>query len=144
MITDNIINLIKKHEGLNLSVYKDTLGVSTVGYGHALHYDESFSNSITQEEADSLLLSDLKCAAVDALSLFPNISELCEARQAVLVDMCYNLGREKLSHFVNMIAAVLDEKWTQAAWEMRSSKWFSQVGDRGLEDWNMMISGDFQ
>lgn len=143
MITDKTIALVKKHEGCCLTPYADTMGYNTIGVGHLVHQDEEFG-TITQEEADSLLLSDLKCAAADALSLFPKMDGICEARQAVLIDMAFNLGKEKLSCFHNMIAAVNDEKWTQAAWEMRNSKWFTEVGDRGKEDWEMMVTGEFQ
>ena len=32
----NLVDVIKKHEGCRLDMYKDTVGVWTIGYGHNL------------------------------------------------------------------------------------------------------------
>jgi lysozyme len=143
MITQNIIDLIKKHEGLCLEPYKDTLGCRTIGYGHLIKPSEDFT-TITPDDADSILRIDLQTAYDDACSLFPNIDGICEARKAVLIDLSFNLGKEKLSHFHNFIAAVIAEKFVAAAYELRNSLWFGQVGNRGEEDRLIMLTGEFQ
>jgi len=144
MITPNIIALIKKHEGCSLVPYSDSMGFSTIGFGHLCRQDEDFSNGITQDQADLMCLADISTAYGDALSLFPKMDGICEARQAVLVDIAFNLGRQKLSHFVNFIAAVIAERWVQAAYELRNSLWYNQVGDRGIEDRLIILTGEFQ
>ena len=142
MITPQTIALVKKHEGLRLTAYDDTDGLKTIGWGHLIKPNEDYS-TITLEQAESLLTSDLSQAESDAKSLFDNFDDLCEARQAVLIDMSFNLGREKLSHFHDMIAAVNDSNWTGAAYSMRQSLWYGQVKDRGIEDWHMILTGEF-
>lgn len=42
--------------------YKDSEGFLTVGYGHLILQDESFTNGITEAEADELLEKDIQIA----------------------------------------------------------------------------------
>lgn len=144
MITNNIIGLIKRHEGLRLSTYEDTFGVPTIGYGHALKEGESYPDGIDQTKADTLLLADLAIAYNDAKSLVPKMDTFCEARQAVLIDLALNLGRHKLTKFVHFLEACNAEKWTMASYELFNSEWFSQVGERGIEDRAIMLTGEWQ
>lgn len=142
MITPQIIALVKKHEGFDLNAYDDTDGLKTIGWGHLIKPNEDYS-TITLEQAESLLLNDLNQAEGDAKSLFDNFDVLCDARQAALIDMAFNLGRDKLAHFHDMIAAVNDNNWPSAAYAMRQSLWYGQVKGRGIEDWHMILTGDF-
>ena len=50
----NLIDTIKKHEGCRLDMYKDTVGIWTIGYGHNLE------EGIDQETADFILARDLE------------------------------------------------------------------------------------
>lgn len=53
------INLIKKFEGLELKSYKCSAGKLTIGYGHVILPNESFTQ-ITETQALDLLRSDIK------------------------------------------------------------------------------------
>ena len=55
---------------------------------------------------------------------------MSDVRQAVLIDMCYNLGYSGLMKFKNMIKAFADGNFERAAIEMEDSRWYKQVGDR--------------
>lgn len=57
-VSENGIALIKKFEGCKLKAYKDSAGVLTIGYGHTKNVKSG--QTITQEEADALLLEDLE------------------------------------------------------------------------------------
>jgi lysozyme len=48
--------MIESFEGLRLEAYQDSVGVWTIGYGHTPSYPDQ---SITKEQADSLMASDL-------------------------------------------------------------------------------------
>lgn len=56
--SQNGINLIKKFERCRLTAYKCPAGVWTIGYGHTDNVKKG--QTITQEQADSYLKSDLK------------------------------------------------------------------------------------
>ncbi len=51
------IALIKKFEGCELTAYQDAVDVWTIGYGHTKGVKEG--DSITKEEADSMLMHEL-------------------------------------------------------------------------------------
>lgn len=49
---------IKGNEGLVLSIYKDTLGFRTVGYGHLIQPSEVIPEQITLAQAEMLFEAD--------------------------------------------------------------------------------------
>jgi GH24 family phage-related lysozyme (muramidase) len=148
---------IVKHEGSKTKVYLDTEGHPTVGVGFNLDRPgakakiealglsfaqvKSGKQELTQEQITKLLEDDLDVAIRDAKSLFPNFGDLSDVRQRVLVDMTFNLGKGKLAGFKNMIAAVKAKDFARAADEMKSSKWYKQVGQRGKTLEAMMRTG---
>ena len=54
------LSLTKQFEGLRLTAYQDVAGVWTIGYGHT--GDVHPGQTITNEQADALLLSDMAVA----------------------------------------------------------------------------------
>ena len=56
------LELIKKPEGLRLSVLADIAGFYTVGYGNKLQCGESFPSGVTESQATALLLADVSWA----------------------------------------------------------------------------------
>ena len=59
-ISETGLDLIRRHEGLRLSAYQDSVGVWTIGYGHT--GDVTPDAAITEHMADTLLSSDAqKC-----------------------------------------------------------------------------------
>jgi len=129
--------LLKKHEGLRLKPYIDTTGNLTVGYGHNLNQE------ITEVEAERLFESDYQSALKTCLSIFPRFVSLCEVRQAVLLDMAFNLGLFRLSSFVRMIGCVKDGDYNGAYNEMLDSRWAVQVGNRSTMLADMMKTGNW-
>lgn len=127
--------LIKKHEGLRLKPYRCSSQKITIGYGRNLQ-----DNGISQEEADTLLQHDLDSAIKEAESL-PFFSSLNEPRQAVIVDMVFNLGLPRFGMFKKMIVAIERELWHVAANEMLNSRWARQVGKRANTLSEMMRLG---
>ena len=57
-VSQNGINLIKKHEGCSLTAYKCPAGVWTIGYGHTDGVKKG--QKITRSQAEAFLKSDLK------------------------------------------------------------------------------------
>ena len=127
--------LIKKHEGLRLKPYRCSSQKITIGYGRNLQ-----DNGITLEEAETMLQHDVGTAIKDAQSL-PFFASLNEARQAVIVDMVFNLGLPRFGMFKKMIAAIEREHWQVAANEMLNSRWARQVGKRANTLSEMMRLG---
>lgn len=85
------LELIKKFEGCKLTSYKCPAGIWTIGYGHT-GISVHANMTITQEEADALLLVDLHrfCDGVDKLVITP----LSDNEFSALVSFTYNVGLE--------------------------------------------------
>lgn len=128
--------LIKQHEGLRLKPYECTAGKLSIGYGRNLD-----DNGISEVEADALLNNDLDsvCVRLESQDFWPSI---CVARQAVLMDMCFNLGWPRLSRFRKMLAALRVADFEAASVEMLDSVWARQVGQRAKTLAAIMRSGD--
>jgi lysozyme len=117
----DLISQLKRHEGFSQKPYQCTSGVWTWGFGFT---------EITQDEADMVLR--LKVLELRH-SLHDRICHLTPARQAVVLNMAYNLGLAGLGKFKRMWAAMRDGNWDLAADEMLNSKWARQVGNRAVE-----------
>ena len=75
---------------------------------------------------------------------FPWWRNLNEPRQAVLLNMCFNLGLTKLAEFTRMWAALESENYMRAADEMLDSQWKSDVKGRSYELAAQMQTGEWQ
>lgn len=130
---------LKIDEGCRLTAYQDTVGVWTIGYGHTGGVKKG--DKITQKDADDLLLADTLQAAVDASSLPVNFDGLNAVRQAVLINMAFNLGKPRLLAFKRTLLAIAIRDYDNAALYMLQSKWSKQVGNRSIRLAKMMKTG---
>lgn len=116
-MTDEYVAFLKKQEGLRLTVYKDQVGLPTIGYGHLL---KSFDvPPITEARAEQMLREDVGVAEEHALRLAPNL-EKYPRRLAALTDLCFNVGAKALEGS-GTVAAFKREDWSDAA--QRFVKW---------------------
>lgn len=65
------------------------------------------------------------------------------ARQAVLIDMAYEIGGAGLAGFVHMLDAMRLDRWESAAHELRYSKLYGQVPRREDQNIDILLSGEF-
>lgn len=129
--------LIRDAEDIRLKAYRDSVGSLAIGIGRDL-----IQKGISQEEAEILFARDLREAIEDAqVVLGDTWHRLNPARQAVMVDMAFNLGRGGLSKFKQMLAALDVGNYELAALEARNSKWFEQVGRRGARNVSAIRTG---
>lgn len=128
--------LLKKHEGLSLSLYKCPVGKLTIGYGHNIE-DRGISESV----AELLLEQDMLIAYRQVKNAVKCFEQLSEPRQYVLIDMCFNMGITKLMTFKKMLRALDGADYAAAAKEMLDSKWAKQVKGRAAYLAGVMASG---
>lgn len=90
------IDLIKKFEGLVLYLYTDAAGYPTIGYGHKCSDPLKAPCSITEQQAQNLLMADLSAVAgqIDELVHV----ELNQGQFDALCSFCYNLGYSALKY----------------------------------------------
>ncbi len=68
-----------------------------------------------------------------ACALVLNFAGQSKNAQRVVVNMAFNLGRNRLGKFKNFLTAVNEGNYAKAADEMIDSRWYSQVGRRSKE-----------
>jgi len=127
----SLISSVKFHEGLELKPYKCSAGVQTIGYGRSLE------RGITKEEAEILLLNDLKMSEHEA-KRFNFYHGLTGNRKDVVVEMIFNLGLSRFMLFTKTIIAIENKDFAAAADEMLDSRWAEQVGERAVTLSNKM------
>jgi lysozyme len=135
---NKLIEQLKRHEGFKAKPYLCTAGKITIGYGRNLD-----DVGVSKDEAEAMLINDIASARSGSWLIVANYEQLSDARKAVVVNMCFNLGRTRLSGFKKMIAAVNDGYFELAAKEMLNSKWAKQVGNRAVELSEQMRTGEY-
>lgn len=136
---------LKRDEGTGrvkdgrLMPYVDTVGKVTIGWGRNLT-----DRGISYAEAEELLDNDIDIAIRECIAKFHWFPALDPVRQAVIVNMCFNLGMSRLLKFPNTLQSIATGKYEEAAIQMLQSKWADQVGARALRLAEQMRSGAWQ
>ena len=136
-LKEKIRERTQRFEGLSLMPYKCPVGEDTIGYGHLI------KNGITQAGAEVLLDEDLKAAERSANGL-PWFSKLNGPRQAVIIDMIFNIGIAGLYGFKKMRAAIERGDFETAAKELLDSKYARQVAYRARQNAEMLQTGEWK
>ena len=129
-------NEIADDEGVMYETYRCSLGHPTGGIGHLLtewdedYYDKPIGTKIPNEKVEEWFAIDINITLSDCQEIFPDFNNLPEEAQLVIANMCFQLGRPRLSQFKKFIAAVNDADWIKAAEEMEDSRWHKQTTER--------------
>jgi lysozyme len=136
-----IIEMLRKHEGVEKYAYKCTADKVTIGVGRNI--DKSGGIGLSDDEIDYLLSNDIKRVSAELIRAFPWYSELDEVRKDAMIDMCFNMGLPRLSKFKNSLAAMKNGDYDIAAIEFLDSNWAKQVGSRSITITDMIRSGEY-
>jgi lysozyme len=88
-----------------------------------------------------MLRNDVNKCVAELDKSIPWWRTLTPNRQAVLTNMCFNLGIGGLLGFNNTLAFIASGDWERAANGMLASKWAKQVGRRAIELSELMRKG---
>ena len=127
-------------EGRKYKIYVDTVGKRSIGVGRNLD-----DVGVSDDEIDLMLQNDVQ-RAVNLLNMnAPWWSQLTDARQQVMANMCLNMGwgdgTKGLSSFKNTLACIKGGDYDRAADQMLLSLWAKQVGQRANRLADMMRKG---
>ena len=158
--SEKLLDELIAHEGMVLTVYKDTLGIDTIGIGRNLqdrgiskeeldhmdipHIDLIYRDGITEADARYLAKNDVRIVEDELLRAHPCVDRLDAVRQLVLIDMAFNMGVPRLCKFKKMWAAIHDEDFMIAAKEMLDSRWANQVKSRSTKLAHAMHTGEMK
>ena len=133
---------IKRHEGLVLHAYKDSLGYLTIGYGRLI--DKAKHGGISEAEAEYLLQNDVSIVLAALHRNIPFFDSLCVPRQAVLVNMAFQMGIQGVQKFKKTLSLVEMGDYDGAADGMLKSLWAKQTPNRAAEMAQQMRTGKWQ
>jgi len=115
------INLIKKFEGCHLKAYPDPLSGGlpiTIGWGTTRKKNGTpfkLGDTITQKEADELLIAQCESQFLPSLSKIPYWKEMNENQKGALLSFAYNLGANFCgdSNFNTITRVLKNKEWSK-------------------------------
>jgi lysozyme len=133
MNLQTIKDRIKKHEGYRDTIYTDSLGYNTIGYGH-LVVEDGFIPGVqySKKELEEVFEKDFAIAIQGANKLVGDY-DLNDDAFGVVVEMCFQLGLPRVSKFIKFLDALKNKDYERAADEMLDSAWHRQTPGRCQE-----------
>lgn len=165
----NVKDLIKLHEGTKKwgglhVLYRDSAdkcggrGYLTIGHGHFIGCNVNSKNrltatmigrsgwngeGLTNAEANRLFDYDFDRHLNDLYRALPWIKSLDEVRRAVLLDMNFNMGTNKLLEFKSTLSLIESGQYAKAASNLTHTPWYRQTGRRSKRICKMLKTGQW-
>ena len=131
---------ITADEGRKDEIYLCSEGHPTFGIGHLItHKDPEYmlltldnyvGTKINETRVNEVFEADIRVVIKDCEILYPDFYELQEEAQHIIANMCFQLGRPRLSAFKMMKSAVDARDFKEAANQMLDSRWAKQTPNR--------------
>lgn len=121
--------LIQEFEGLQLSAYRDSVGIPTIGFGNITYEDGKkvkMGDRITKERADSLFKRYADIFASEVAKLIH--SEINQNQFNSLVSFAYNLGLTNLKN--STLLQKVNKNPNDDSIEIEFLKWVNAGGKR--------------
>ena len=141
-MSKDLIEMLRRHEGVRSHAYKCSEDMITVGVGRNI--DENGGLGLSEDEVDYLLENDITRVRQELTDTYFWFPALNEARQDAMIDISFNLGQTRLRGFVKAVEAMSREQFDIAADEFMDSRWSQQVGSRAVEVTEMIRTGEYQ
>ncbi len=138
----NLIEQLRREEGVVPHAYQDHLGFWTIGVGRLI--DKRKGGGLSDDEINLLLRNDANRFTSEVLAALPWAASLNEPRLAVLIGMAFQMGTAGLLQFKQTLAAVRDERYAHAANLMLQSLWAKQTPERARRMSRQMETGEWQ
>ena len=128
---DKVKERIKKHEGFRDTIYKDSLGKKTIGWGHLVTPQDNLmeNTQYSKEFLNNLFEKDFDIACDQAMSLVGDFN-ICEDAIGVVIEMVFQLGIGGVSKFKNMLESLKESDYANAAVHILASNWHKQTPTR--------------
>jgi lysozyme len=130
-----LLQMIEDDEDYRKHVYNDSHGNATIGIGFNLN--AGISKNL------ALHIAKFQIAEIqETLSYkFPFWNKLSRTRQDVLVNLAFNLGINGLLKFKKMLAAIEEEDWARAKYELLDSAAARELHNRYHRLGEMLLIG---
>ena len=136
-----LIETLKRHEGVRSHAYKCSENMITVGVGRNL--DENGGIGLSDDEIEYLLLNDIERCDAELEKAYDWYRSLNKPRRDAMINLTFNLGLTRLRGFVKALEAMSRGQYDVAADEFMDSRWADQVGARAVEVSELIRTGDY-
>lgn len=100
-----------------------------IGFTHGVTPDSRMTATMARQK----LKEKLNFYWEELTKVIPDIQDHPFVIQTVFLNMIFNLGRHRLSQFVNTLRFLKERNYAQVAKNLEQSLWFRQVGSRAVE-----------
>ena len=139
-MTEKLLDMLKRHEGVRSHVYLCSAGYETIGVGRNI---SKSGMGLSEDEVDYLLENDIVRVIKELSSEYPWFRGLDDVRKDAMIDISFNLGATRLRGFKRALAAMEVADYTTAAKEFLDSKWSRDVKGRATELCYMVETGNY-
>lgn len=152
----SIQSMVAWAEGTRKCVYKDSLGIPTVGIGfnmkrgdartifkkYGINYDSVLSGKkcLSDKQVTDLFNHDLVWAKSGAKHCVPSFSKHNKCIQNVLMDMTFNMGQNSLCSWKTFNGHLAAKHYKSAGSYVKSTLYCKQVGRRCTRNVNLIES----
>ena len=130
-----IMDMIKRHEGVRTKPYKDSLGLWTVGVGHLIGDGKTlppeWDRELSMAEVDKLFYEDYMSHKKAAMKI-PGFNMVNAKAQGALIDLTFNMGNTWFKKWPNFVKNLSEGNTVGAANSLEDSNWFKQVKGRAV------------
>lgn len=132
--------MLVKDEGVARYPYACSGGALSIGIGHNLE-----GSPLPEPIIVLLFQHDLDQAKIDAERIYGKdfFDSISENRKLALLNLCFNLGFNKLSQFWTTNDFIKEQRWNEAADQILTTKWAHQVKSRAYRIADMLRHDSF-
>ena len=128
MNRDKLHDELIRDEGIRYEAYQCSASVWTIGVGHTKGVREGMK--CTHAQAMQWLDEDIDGCIADLDRRLPWWRDLNSVRQRALVNICFNIGINRLEGFRRALHSLALGEYAEAAAHFLDSKWAGQVKGR--------------
>ena len=139
-MTEKLLDMLKRHEGVRSTVYLCSAGYETIGVGRNI---SSSGMGLSEDEVNYLLENDIERVIKELSSEYSWFNSLDDVRKDAMIDISFNLGATRLRGFKKALAAMEVADYSLAAKEFLDSKWSRDVKGRAHELASMIETGEY-
>ena len=139
-MTEQLLEMLKRHEGVRSKVYLCSAGYETIGVGRNI---SKSGMGLSDDEVDYLLQNDIERVIKELSAEYRWFNSLDDVRKDAMIDISFNLGATRLRGFRRALAAMEVADYKMAAKEFLDSKWSRDVKGRATELCYMIEMGSY-
>lgn len=140
-MTEKLLEMLKRHEGVEHHIYRCSAGFWTLGAGR--NVDPQGGLGLSDDEVDYLLQNDIERVIKELSAEYRWFNSLDDVRKDAMIDISFNLGATRLRGFKRALAAMEVADYKTAAKEFLDSKWSRDVKGRATELCYMIEMGSY-